>query len=160
MSDALPDMLLRPRQAKWLLIVAGSLVFTVVGAFMTRDGKTEGYLGLVFFGLCTLTALAQLLPNSAYLRLTRDGFEVRSLCRSSQTRWSDVSEFRAGRLGPSAAVVFDFAPSYARARRMRTAAAALAGAEGAIPDTYGYRATDLAALLNEWRDRAIQTRRS
>ena len=157
MSDALPGMLLRPRRSKWLLILAGSLAFSVVGAFMVRDSETEGYLVLVFFGLCTLATLAHFLPNSAYLRLTRDGFEVRSLFRSSQTRWADVGVFRAGRLGPNATVVFDFAPSYAGARKMRAAASALTGAEGAIPDTYGYRVPDLAALLNERRDRALQT---
>jgi hypothetical protein len=159
MIDALPDaMLLRPRRTKWILLLAVSLAFAVGGGVMARGGKPEGYLGLAFFGLCALVAAAMLLPGTAYLRLTRDGFEVRSLFRSRQTRWADVGELRAGRIGLNAMVVFNFAPTYARAKKLRAVASVLTGVEGAIPDTYGYSAKDLAGLLNQWRSRAAQTR--
>jgi hypothetical protein len=161
MTDALSDtLMLRPRRAKWLVLLAVSLAFTVGGVVMARNGKTEGYLGAAFFGLCALVALALLLPGTAYLRLTPLGFEVRSLFRSSQTRWADVAEFRAGRIGLNAMVVFDFAPSYVRAKKLRAVASVLTGVEGAIPDTYGYSTKDLAGLLNEWRSRAMQARPS
>lgn len=158
MTDDSDTLLLRPSRTKWLLLLAVSLAFTVGGAFMIRDGSAQGWFVLAFFGLCTLVAIALLLPSSAYLRLTRDGFEVRSLFRASLTRWADVGEFRAGRIGVNAMVVFNYAPSYARARTARAMASVLTGVEGALPDTYGYRVADLARLLNDWRSRALSPR--
>ena len=157
MADPTPNtLLLRPRRLKWLVILAGCVAFTACGAFMIHDGEAAGWFVASVSALGTLVAIGLLLPNSAYLRLTPDGFELRSLFRSSWTRWSDVSSFEAGLIGVNKMVQFNYAPSYRRAARGRALASKLTGFEAAIPDTYGYTVGDLAALLNEWRDRATR----
>jgi hypothetical protein len=157
MTDAAPDaLLLHPRRAKWLLILAVSLVFTAGGGRMVGGGEAKGWLVISVFALSSLAALGLLLPSSAYLRLTRDGFEMRSLFRSSRARWSDVGEFRAGRIGLNKMVLFNYAPSYTRSAKARALATALTGTEAALPDTYGYSAEDLAALLHDGRARALR----
>lgn len=155
-TDAPDTLLLRPSRIKNLLLLAVSAAFTVGGTTMIRDSRSMGWFVVVFFGLCTLVAVILLLPNSSYLRLTRDGLETRSLFRSSKLQWTDVAAFRAGRIGLNAMVLIEYAPSYPRVRRGRAVAAALTGAEGALPDTYGRSAKALASLLNEWRVRASQ----
>jgi len=155
-TDAPDTLLLRPSRAKNLLLLAVSAAFTAGGATMIRDSRSMGWFVLVFFGLCSIIFMILLLPNSSYLRLTRDGLETRSLFRSSKLQWADVASFRAGRIGLNAMVLVEYAPSYRRARTGRAVATALAGAEGALPDTYGRSAKALAGLLNEWRARAGQ----
>ena len=155
-TDAPDTLLLRPSRTKNLLLLAVSAAFTVGGATMIRDSRGMGWFVLVFFGLCTVIFMTLLVPNSSYLRLTRDGLETRSLFRSSKLQWADVASFRAGRIGLNAMVLVEYAPSYRRARTGRAVATALAGAEGALPDTYGRSAKALASLLNEWRARATQ----
>jgi len=155
-TDAPDTLLLRPSRAKNLLLLAVSAAFTAGGATMIRDSRSMGWFVLVFFGLCSIIFMILLLPNSSYLRLTRDGLETRSLFRSSKLQWADVASFRAGRIGLNAMVLVEYAPSYRRARTGRAVATALAGAEGALPDTYGRSAKALAGLLNEWRARATQ----
>jgi hypothetical protein len=152
-SDATDTLVLRPSRLRvWLLITVG-LAFSVGGVLMIRAGESKGWFALVFFGLCTVVFVIQLFPNSSYLRLTPQGFETRSLYRSSTQAWSDVAAFRAGRIGVNAMVLITYAPSYARLRKARAVSSALTGAEGALPDTYGHSAKQLAALLNEWRAR-------
>ena len=155
-TDAPDTLLLRPSRIKNFLLLAVSVALTAGGATMIRDSRSMGWFVLVFFGLCTVIFMTLLLPNSSYLRLTRDGLETRSLFRSSKLRWADVASFRAGRIGLNAMVLIEYAPSYRRARSGRAVATALTGAEGALPDTYGRSAKALAGLLNEWRVRASQ----
>lgn len=147
-------LVLRPSRKRWLLLLAISLAFTAGGVRVALDGGIVGWFGLVFFALCSVVAVVSLLPSSAYLRLTRDDFEVRSLFRSQRVRWTDVKAFRPGRIGVNAMVLYDFAPSYAEGRRMRAVSSAIGGAEGALPDSYGRSVADLARLLEEWRVRA------
>jgi hypothetical protein len=157
MPSAPETLVLRPSRVKALVMLVIGAVFTASGVLMVRDGKTMGWFVLVFFALCTVIFLSLLLPNSAYLRLTPEGFEIRSLFRSFRNQWSDVASFRAGRVGLNPMVMITFAPTYARGRTARAVADALTGGEGGLPDTYGHSAKDLAALLNDWRARYAVT---
>jgi hypothetical protein len=147
---------LHPRRWKTALLLLICLAFTLIAIAMIRDGQRMGWFVVVFFSLCTVTFGVLLLPGSAYLRLTPEGFETRSLFRTHHARWADITAFRAGRIGLNAMVLIQYAPSYAHARKLRAVSAALTGAEGALPDTYGHSAQQLAELLNEWRDRAVR----
>jgi len=152
-ADAPDTLLLRPSRRKSLLLLAIGVAFTASGVMLVRDGKTTGWFVLIFFGPCTVIFIGLLLPNAAYLRLTPEGFEVRSLFRTFRQRWSDVASFHASRVGLNAMVMIRFAPSYKRQPTARAISTALTGGEGGLPDTYGHSAKDLAALLNAWRAR-------
>lgn len=154
MPDAAPEtLLLRPTLAKRLVRLASCGLFTVIGVLMVREREAWGWLVLSFFGLGTALFTLLLLPGSEYLRLTAEGFELRSLWRTHRQRWSDIAAFYAGRIARNAMVLIDYAPAYTGQRRARRFATGLAGTEGALPDTYGYSAEALAELLNEWRRR-------
>jgi hypothetical protein len=152
-SDAPETMTLRPSRGKALLMLLIGVVFTASGILMVRDGRTMGWFVLIFFALCTVIFVTLLLPNAAYLRLSPEGFEIRSIFRSFRNKWSDVTSFHAGRVGLNPMVLITFAPSYAVGRKARAVSSALTGGEGGLPDTYGRSAKELAALLNEWRAR-------
>jgi hypothetical protein len=86
--------------------------------------------------------------------LRPETFTVSSLYRANSYRWKDVGWFRAGYLGPKEFVLFDMAKDYPVAAKARRATRMLTGGEGALPDTYGKSAEELATLMNEWRERA------
>jgi hypothetical protein len=143
--------ILRPKRLKtfgWLALSAG---FTAGGAWMILSGEPIGWFPALFFGLCAVVFGVILLPNSAYLRVSQDGFTVCSLFRAQSYRWSDVGPFTVGRIGPNRMVVFNFSDQYRAAPRARKLASALTGYEGALPDSYGMSLEDLASLLNEYR---------
>ncbi len=48
-------------------------------------------------------------------------------------------------------VLFNFSPDYPRAKAGRNLSKAIVGYEGALPDTYGLAAGELANQLNAWR---------
>jgi hypothetical protein len=127
-----------------------------IGLQMTRDGAPNGRFVLGFFGLCCLAAVAQMLPWSSRLRLSPEGFSIRHMYRERFFRWSEVSSFEVAKVGQNPMVVFDFTDAYTGARAMRRLSRAMAGAEGALPDTYGRKADDLARLMNDWRARAAR----
>jgi hypothetical protein len=89
------------------------------------------------------------------LTLTTDGFTFTSLGRPVTRRWQDVESFVAVRTSAIGGVVgIRLAVSSERLSGPRRAAKAVAGYDGgALPDTYGMKADDLAALMNYWHSR-------
>lgn len=67
--------------------------------WMLSDSPVTGYPSIVFFGLCVLAFGICLLPNSSYLRLTREGFTVCSMFRCRFIDWEHVGEFGVTRIG-------------------------------------------------------------
>lgn len=144
---------LRPSRLKTVGWFAACTVFAAIGVLMISAGQLVGLLTAGFFGLGVIVFGALLLPNSAYLRLGPDGFTVCSLFRAHSYRWSDVGPFSVDRVGLNRMVVFNYSDDYRGSPRLRRVAAAMAGYEGALPDSYGMKLEDLADLLNEYRRR-------
>lgn len=134
----------RPCKTKQLFLALVCLVFVALG--MTLMEGAGAWFVALFFGLCALIFIIQLLPNASYLRLTREGFEIRSLFRSGFTRWEEVADI--GVAGDSVAFIFT---EEAGAERLRRVVYELSGAEGILPDTYGHRPDVLADLMWQWK---------
>ncbi|CAN5882011.1 hypothetical protein BH23ACT11_BH23ACT11_23670 [soil metagenome] len=152
---------LKPSRARTFALLAGSGVLTAASVYITLSGETPAWFGWFvasFFGLCTLVFLVLLLPGSAYLKVTPEGFTICSLFRSSTYSWMAVESFKAGEIGlNNNGVVFDFSREYEGQELGRDIASSLAGHEGALPDTYGMSPEDLAEFLNRCRRRYTAT---
>tara|TARA_Y100000294_G_scaffold140028_1_gene133668 strand:+ start:45 stop:509 length:465 start_codon:yes stop_codon:yes gene_type:complete len=142
--------ILRPSRLKIIALLLVCLAFTSIGTFMILDEETMGWFVSIFSGLGVVVFIIQLLPNASYLMLTSEGFEVKSLFRGNFTKWEDVTGFAAGRISSNKTVVFNYRKTHQKYKVGKQIARGLAGVEGALPDTYGMKAKDLAALMNEW----------
>jgi len=137
-----------------------------IARFLFMLAVTGFHVGLVFaYGDClllwllaavcaagTLVSLMKVLDRSACLRLTVKGFFVQDRRGPLFYDWRDVQNFRTGQRNR---VLFDFPDSDPAARKARMVARFVAGGEGALPDTYGIAADELAKLMNEWRERHL-----
>lgn len=154
MNDETEVLILRPKKLSVLgmLVISGSFVAT--GIWLGLQGKWMGYFCAAFFGLGVLVAVVQLLPGSTYLRVSSDGLSIVSLFRMTTIPWDIIDEFFVVTLYQSGLPIrkmvgFNFVESYDRAHGARRFATAIAGCEGALPDTYGMSAEDLADKLNQ-----------
>jgi len=143
----------RPRNPKTVLLGLVSLTFVVSGIFMTKEQPIMGWFVTSFFGICLLVFLIQLIPGSTELTLTKEGFEMTSLFRKSVTRWTDIESFKIGYLGQSKTVMFDYNENYKKYETGKLIAKELSGSHGALPTTYGQKATELLKILNEWKNK-------
>jgi hypothetical protein len=132
-----------------LLMLVGSLAFVAAGFWMLSDYRVSGYACIIFFGLCALAFCVNLLPNSSYLRLTREGFTICSTFRSRSIEWRHVGTFGVTRIGTRKMVGWD--PSHP-VSKLGKANRVMCGYASALPDTYGFKAEELAELLNRLRD--------
>jgi hypothetical protein len=172
-------LVLRSRRSKEALFFAVSVVFTIGGLLMISDGDATGWLVVIFFGLCIVVFGVNFFKRPS-LRLTPEGLTTVSLTKPSTLRWADVKDFRVDMLGhidhPTGAlldvagifvnglgnhkgskgVAFDFTDGYKQFATARKFMRKASGYEGALPDTYGMPAEQLAALLNDWRTRFTQ----
>ncbi|MBL8838468.1 MAG: hypothetical protein JNL66_19610 [Alphaproteobacteria bacterium] len=153
--EAGTTIVLRPSNAKWLLMLAASVVFTAIGAAMIREGQGAGWFVAGFFGLCALAAVIVLLPGSSYLKIRRDGFVFGTMFRRHHLPWTAVGPFGISQVGMQPMVVFDILDP-ARLPRAARLNMGVAGANAGLPDTYGMKAGELAAILNAARDRALE----
>ena len=138
-----------PNRMKWVVAALTCAVMTAGGLWIIADGSWFGYIATAFFGLGLIVSLILLLPNSSFLELDASGFLIRNLFRDSRLSWADVDSFEARRVGVRKMVTLKFAPEYNTLPRARAAARIVSGAEGALPDTYGRSAEDLARMMNE-----------
>lgn len=147
------EQILRPKNPKTILLALVSLVFTIGGIFIVKDESLKGWLIISFFGLCFLVFLVQLLPGSTQLKLTKKGFIMTSLFRSHFTKWTDIKTFQTGYLGSNKTVMFDYIDNHKKHSTAKIFSKQLSGSHGALPSTYGLKATELIRLMNEWKNR-------
>jgi hypothetical protein len=152
--DPQTTVVLRPSRAKWLALLAICVTFTVIGVLALREGAREGWYIAGFFGPCALVAFVVLLPGSAYLKVRRDGFVFGTLFRRWHLPWTAVGPFSVALVAGRELVVFDIIDP-TQTPRLAGLATMIAGANAGLPDTYGLKAGELAAVLNAARDRAL-----
>ncbi len=150
----MPDLPLtyRTQPAKKALLALGAAVFVLLGVWLLPREPRVALAGIIFFGLCALVGLVNLLPNSSYLTLTEKGFLFVSLFRKHFVEWSDVQSFVPVRIQRRSMVGWNYSPEFRGSKRLRSVNSAIAGVEAALPDTYGMPAEQLADLMNQLRD--------
>ncbi len=129
-------------------------MFVIVGIWLAQDTGWIGYLCAGFFALGVPVAIIQLLPGSSYLRIADDGLSFANLYRETNIPWSAIDHFSVVTIKQTGITVnkmvgFNFVPTYEPAKIGRRISTAIAQCEGALPDTYGLTAEELADLLNE-----------
>ena len=157
-SVAWPDtQRLVPSRFRAASLLVGSIMFVATGIGMRAEHAVGAWFVIAFFGLCALVGVVLLLPGSSWLELRADGFEIRSLFRTSFVRWRDIDRLTVAPIGTRESVCWHFAPDYPGQRAGRQLSAALTGVEGALPDTYGLSAHALAERMNAYRDAAARS---
>lgn len=120
---------------------------------MLKKDPLEGWITTIASGVGILLSILMLFSKRAYLRLTADGFEVASLFDKKTTRWSDVDGFRIRQMRHVKMIAIVYRPDYKDQKMLRKVSSALAGMEGAIPNSYAVSQEALLATLNEWHAR-------
>lgn len=144
----------RPNPWKVLGLLAICLAFVAVGIFMARgDEPFMGWVIISLFGLGGVAIASLLFPKANYLRLTREGFEIKSYFRKDFIRWSEVYGFRVGYVSGNKMILFDYAEIYTRQKSARKVAKLIGGSEGGISNNYRISTAGLVEILNEWKDR-------
>jgi hypothetical protein len=136
-----------PKPWKQGLLLVVCLSFVAVGLFVVKERSTMLWFSTGFFALGALIFLVQLVPGSSYLTVDHDGIETCTLFRKTRYRWSDLSDFGVYQVRMNKFVGFNFAPHYQLGTRGRAFSRAMMGYEGALPDTYGFKAEELAEIL-------------
>jgi len=146
---------LNSSRKKWLIMLAGSALFAAGGVGMIRADESGGWLVLIFFGACAVTAAIVLLPGASRLTLDRDGFEVANLFHRRRSRWADASNFGAVSIPPSNLRVVVYDDKALAGRATAAVNVTITGHNASLNDTYGFAAEELAQLMTKWQERAL-----
>jgi hypothetical protein len=159
MTGETPSLTLYPKKstAIWLLLCFS--LFVAIGIVLGMSEGWAGYLCAALFAIGIPVAVIQLLPGSTYLHVDESGFTFCNFFRRTTVPWSVVDEFFVVTLKQSgirvhSMVGFNYVASYDRAFLGRRIARVVGKCEGALPDTYGKKAEELADFLNACLERA------
>jgi hypothetical protein len=156
---------LKPSLTKWILL---SITFAVLAIGMSAlyiyseaPKDTEGLLVVgslvLFFIAGAALSMLNLQPGRSCLLLAPDGFTFHALFKSRSYRWSEVERFAVFSHSGANLVVFTLSPE-GRVRftenKFTKFNKALSGGDDSLPDTYGMGAGNLAALMNQWKEKS------
>ncbi len=144
-------LIFRPNQLKNSILFLGSSAFVAIGIFTLDSDPKIGWASIIFFGLGVLVSIIQFFPNSTYLKLTNEGFEVKGLFKSSFTKWSDVKDFRKGQIKGNKMIFFDYTDQHKKWNSGKKVAKFLSGNEGAVQSSYNIKTDELLNLMNEYK---------
>jgi hypothetical protein len=147
---------LTPSPKKWLLVLAGSLVFVASGIWLRNEDPSVAWPCIAFFGLGVLVAGTMLLPGAAGLVLDADGFEVTNLFRRYRVHWANVTGFMVAGVPPSGTKMVVYDDDAGKHNLLGEISKGLVGRNAGLPDTYGLAAADLASVMTGWRERAVR----
>ncbi len=140
-------------RVKAALLLLGSVAFVAMGWWMKEQKPLIGWLCVVFFSVGIPAALFMFLPGAMYLRLDREGLEMKSMGRKNRILWKDVQSFKIGSIRGAKMIAINFRPQYADQKLARVVVNAVSGMEGAIANSYNVSLMDLERALNKWLER-------
>jgi len=148
--------------SRWKLLFALAIcaMFTAIGFWMVNDqGEILGWLVGGFFGLGGVAIIAvTLLRGVPRLILDAQGFEFTAVFRRSRFAWSDVAGFYVTSISGAKMVGIEFSAGYTAMPRARAFARLITrGVEGAIADQFKQSPEELCALLEQWRQKYLQS---
>lgn len=158
---ALPFQLF-PSKGKHLGWALACAAFVVVGVLMILHGDRKGWFVAGVFIPGVLLLLVQLLPGASYLSVDTEGLEFAATFRKKRFAWREIEGFglytvRQVGLPVGRFVGFNLIPGARKPTKSLTLSKALSGFEAVLPDSYGYKAEELAELLaghhREWAPR-------
>jgi hypothetical protein len=151
MADELTFTASRKKAA---FVLLASIAFVVIGYFMRVEKPLIGWACMIFFGLgIPLGLIMMFSPNSMYLRLDTEGFEMGSFVKTNRIKWTDVAGFELASIRGAKMIAIIYAPHYEGQKIGRAVAENLSGMEGAIPNNYNAPLDELLKTLNEWQAR-------
>lgn len=136
-------LILKPGKVKSSILLVISIGFVVLGISLLDKNMLIAVLNIVFFSLCFIVFLLNLIPDSSYLRIDEKGIEMKNLFRTTFIPWQAVNSFKTKWVAFNKLVVFDLNKNLAGEKLKRR--------QGGFPDTYGMSATALAELLNDYK---------
>ena len=154
---SIPEIVFPASRLKAALLFLGSIAFVALSIWLIRNGHPiVGWAGAGFFGLGVPVSILMLRPNTMYLRLTPEGFEMHSPLRTTFIRWSEVERFELRSISGAPAIAIVHNDRYTELKTLRAVVSLVAGAESAVPNHYRASRAEVFAALNEWHSRHRQ----
>ena len=170
MTELPKEMYLTPSRRRWVLIFAVMLILFLVCAALAVGVWWEGKSGwpvilgaagfALFFGFGAAVAVPMMFGKGSDLYLGEEGFAYRTVWRAHTIGWHQVGQFgvldqRTSGIKVASYVTFDLPEETGR---MANANRKMIGLSHQLPDTYGMKAPELAAMMDGFRVRAAGQR--
>ena len=145
-----------PNKIQWILILLASLGVMYWSLASSFKGDSFAFFCSIMSSLMLLLSVLMLLPGSSWLKIDRQGIKFAHIFIVTCIKWRDIKEFGTFSSAPpyllfrEKYVGINFRDNYKESENARSAAKALTGFEGSLPDSYGKKPAHLAEILNQY----------
>ncbi|MCH2032353.1 MAG: hypothetical protein MK202_02440 [Tenacibaculum sp.] len=140
-----------PNKLKTLALLSISTIFVVGGFSLIDKEPIIGWLTISFFSLGIIVSIVQFIPNSTYLKLNHEGFEVKGLFKSNFTKWIHVKDLREGSINGNKMIFFDYTEQHRKWKKGKKLSKFLSGKEGAVQSSYNIKTKVLLQLMIDYK---------
>lgn len=138
-------LILKPGKIKSIILILVSTGFVCLGISLIEKSIWIAILTILFFGICLIIFVINMIHGSSYLKIDERGIEMKTLFRTTLIPWQAVNGFKTKSIFITKMVTFNIDEKLLEHSGLK-------GKTGAFPDTYGMSADSLAALLNSYKD--------
>lgn len=153
-----PPIVVRGAAWKTLLAMLGCIGFVALAWFLADKQPQIALLTFAFFGFGAVALVVRLF-RPAWVRFSPQGIAIYSGWKERAIVWSDFDEFRLVRVRHNLFVGFTMSSSFTGKLALSGANRALAGIDGALPNSLTLAPRDLAELVQaaakKWSPRPI-----
>ncbi len=152
----------RPSRFKNSILFFGCSLFVAICVYIPSDKPLIHWGGLIFFGIGMLVSLISFHPNATYLKLTDEGFELKSLFRSHFTKWSEVTDLKilsiTYKLTTHKFIGYNYTSKHKKWKQGKKISKFLSYKDGVIPNSglYNIKVEDLLDLMKEYKRNSRQ----
>lgn len=146
---------------QWTAVLVFCAAAAIVGVYAavtqpTSDDVLGYWLAAAFFGSGALISLALLWRGGNSLTLTADGFQWLEILLRVSVSWEHASRFEAF----DDSIDGGWLPNMRVRFHLDYPGTPLPDPDVTVPDRYGLKAEELAWLLNAWRAKALDAKRT
>lgn len=146
------EIKIKPQPWKPLILLILNLAFVAMGIYLLIDKQNQyGWFTIVFFGICAIISLLQLIPNSNYLLIHPKGLTIKTFLNTTELEWKDIKNISSKKILFNTFTILKFSDDFHGKFLNNKIDSILTNKEGLLPNSFGMNSEKLCRILNEYK---------
>lgn len=143
------ELVFYPSKLKNILLVIICIFFVMLGTITIFEKKDYlfGLFGILFFGVAGIVTLRELLINTSYLKIQKEGFEYLVSGKKTYIKWEDIKEFKIISVKRMNLIGWLYNSKNQKIDILRKASRKLTGVDAILPNNYGLQSNELMNIM-------------
>lgn len=143
------ELIFYPSKLKNILLVIICIFFVMLGTITILEKKDYLFrlFSILFFGVGGMVTIRELLINTSYLKIQKEGFEFLVSGKKTYIKWEDIKEFKIISVKRMNLIGWLYNSKNQKIDILRKASRKLTGVDEILPNNYGLQSNELMNIM-------------